>query len=202
MTEEMGRRERKKLATRHALIDAAVELFTEQGFEKTTVAQIAERADVSTRTFFLHFATKEDVLAGEGDARVELGLKVIAERVPGEGPDEAFARAMRAMIDDGEPEETELGRLRYRMALEAPTVRANLLRRRHEAERLFAAALLEQFPDELDEIGADATVAAVMAATYAAAITSLTRGRPMEAIQDAMHRAVDIGMWGRRRKDR
>lgn len=199
MTEEMGRRERKKLATRHALIDAAVALFTDQGFDGTTVAQIADRADVSTRTFFLHFATKEDVLAGEGDARVELGLKAIAERVPGEGPDEAFARAMRVMIDDGRPEETELGRLRYRMALEAPTVRANMLHRRHEAERQFATALLEQFPDELDEIGANATVAAVMAATYAAAITSLTGGRSLEAIQDAMHRAVEIGMWGHRR---
>lgn len=199
MTEEMGRRERKKLATRRALIDAAVELFTEHGFEKTTVAQIAEQADVSTRTYFLHFETKEDVLAGEGDARVELGLKAIADRVPGEGPDEVFARAMRTMIDDGRPEGTELGRLRYRMALEAPTVRANMLRRRHEAERQFAGALLEQFPDELDEIGANATVAAVMAATYAAAITSLTRGQPMESIQDAMHRAIEIGMWGRRR---
>lgn len=199
MTEEMGRRERKKLATRRALVDAAVELFTEHGFEKTTVAQIAERADVSTRTFFLHFETKEDVLSGEGDARVELGLEAIAERIPGEGPDEAFARAMRAMIDDGQARETELGRLRYRMALEAPTVRANLLRRRHEAERQFAAALLQRFPDELDEIGANATVAAVMAATYSAAITSLVRGRSMEAIQDAMHRAVEIGMWGLRR---
>lgn len=199
MTEEMGRRERKKLATRRALVDAAVELFTEHGFEKTTVAQIAERADVSTRTFFLHFETKEDVLSGEGDARVELGLEAIAERVTGEGPDEAFARAMRAMIDDGRARETELGRLRYRMALEAPTVQANLLRRRHEAERKFAAALLERFPDELDEIGANATVAAVMAATYSAAITSLVRGRPLETIQDAMHRAVEIGMWGRRR---
>jgi AcrR family transcriptional regulator len=201
MTEEMGRRERKKLATRRALIDAAVELFTEHGFEKTTVAQIAERADVSTRTYFLHFETKEDVLSGEGDARVELGLKAIAERVPGEGPDETFARAMRTMIDESETEETELGRLRYRMALEAPTVRANLLRRRQEAERQFAAALLERFPDELDEIGANATVAAVMAATYAAAITSLVRGQSMEGIQDAMHRAVQIGMWGQRRKE-
>ena len=199
MTEEMGRRERKKLATRRALIDAAVKLFSELGFEGTTVAQIAELADVSTRTFFLHFETKEDVLSGEGDARVELGLKAIAERVPGEGPDETFARAMRVMIDESPPEETELGRLRYRMALEAPTVRANLLHRRQEAEHLFATALLEQFPDDLDELGANATVAAVMAATYAAAITSLARGRPLEAIQDAMHRAVEIGMWGRRR---
>lgn len=199
MTEEMGRRERKKLATRRALIDAAVELFTERGFEETTVAQIAEKADVSTRTFFLHFPTKEDVLAGEGDAQVELGLHVLAERVPGEGPDEAFTRAMRTMIDEGQPGETRLGRLQFRFAPEVPSIRANLLHRRLEAERRFAAVLLELFPDELDEIGAKATVAAVMAATYAAAITALTRGEPAEGIRDAMHRAVEIGMWGRRR---
>lgn len=199
MTEEMGRRERKKLATRRALVDAAVELFTEQGFDGTTVAQIAERADVSTRTFFLHFPTKEDVLAGEGDARVELGLRAIAEQVPGEGPDEAFARAMRTMIDDSRPEESELGRLRNRIAQEAPTVRTNILRRRHEAEELFADALHERFRDELDELGAKATVAAVMAATYAAAITSINHGVSPAALRDAMHRAIEIGMWGRRR---
>lgn len=199
MPEELGRRERKKLATRRALIDAAVELFTARGFAGTTVAQIAEHADVSTRTFFLHFPTKEDVLAGEGDARTELGLRAIAEHVPGEGPDEAFARAMRVMIDDGRPEETRLGHLRYRIAQEAPTVRMNVLRRRLETEALFAAALHDRFRDEIDELGARATVAAVMAASYAAATLSIDRGDPPAVLREAMRRAVEIGMWGRRR---
>ena len=55
-------RERKKKKTREALSQAALELFVKQGFEATTVEQIAERLEVSRRTFFRYFATKEEVV--------------------------------------------------------------------------------------------------------------------------------------------
>ncbi len=55
-------RARRKLQTRRALQKAALYLFAEQGYEETTVADIATRAEVGLRTFFLHFPTKEAVL--------------------------------------------------------------------------------------------------------------------------------------------
>jgi AcrR family transcriptional regulator len=55
-------RTRRKLRTRRALQQAALHLFAERGYEETTVADIAERAEVGLRTFFVHFPTKEDVL--------------------------------------------------------------------------------------------------------------------------------------------
>ena len=58
----LGLRERKKLRTRATLIDAAVELCNRQGFERTTVEQIAAIADVSPRTFSRYFATKDAVV--------------------------------------------------------------------------------------------------------------------------------------------
>ena len=58
----LGLRERKKLRTRATLIDAAVELCNRQGFERTTVDQIAAIADVSPRTFSRYFATKDAVV--------------------------------------------------------------------------------------------------------------------------------------------
>ncbi len=62
MAEDMGLRERKRQRTRQALISAAMRLFEEKGYEQTTVAEIAASAEVSTKTFFNHFASKDEVL--------------------------------------------------------------------------------------------------------------------------------------------
>jgi len=59
---ELSRRERKKLAVRARLLEAAVALFDEHGFAATRVAEICERADVAQKTLFNHFASKQALL--------------------------------------------------------------------------------------------------------------------------------------------
>ena len=73
-----GLRSRKKEKTRRAIEDAALELFAEQGYEATTVNQIAERAEVSTATFFRYFGTKQEVIfAEDGNEFAELRRAVV-----------------------------------------------------------------------------------------------------------------------------
>src|SRR5438445_11372651 len=76
----LGLRESKKLRTRQALIAAAMQLHREKGFDGVTVAEIARLADVSTRTFFGYFETKEDVFLGRGDDRLERLVQAIKKR--------------------------------------------------------------------------------------------------------------------------
>lgn len=68
-----GRRERKKAATRQAIADAALELFLEDGFDRVSVRDVAEKADVSTTTLFAHFPSKE-ALVFDREAEVEASL--------------------------------------------------------------------------------------------------------------------------------
>src|SRR5262245_48548508 len=93
---EVGRRERKKLQTRQALRAAAVRLFTERGFDATTVEDITEAADVAPRTFFLHFASKEDVLLDDGTALTRALVEAVAERPEAEP---VFAAVRAAVLE-------------------------------------------------------------------------------------------------------
>lgn len=92
-------RERKKAQTRGALCDAAFELFTRKGFEGTTVDEIAASAEVSRRTFFRYFATKEAVVFPEFEARLMHFSALLDIREPGETPWEAVRRATLTMAE-------------------------------------------------------------------------------------------------------
>src|SRR5215203_3939917 len=76
----IGRRERKKQATREALIDAAFALFISKGFDATTVEEIADAVDVSSRTFFRYFASKEDVVLTFQEEQQALLLELFRAR--------------------------------------------------------------------------------------------------------------------------
>ena len=60
---EETRTSRRKQRTHHQLLDAALEVLSEHGYEESTMTQIAERADVARKTLFNHFATKEDLVS-------------------------------------------------------------------------------------------------------------------------------------------
>lgn len=80
--ETPGRRERKKAATRLALSEAAMRLFTARGFDDVTVREIADAADVSTTTLMKHFPTKEALVFDRDDEIERALIAAVAERPP------------------------------------------------------------------------------------------------------------------------
>ncbi len=86
--EEMGRRERRSRETRERLFRAAMNLFRDHGFQKTTVEDITEAADVGKGTFFNYFPSKEHVLGVLGEiqlAKYEKALGLAREQTSREG---------------------------------------------------------------------------------------------------------------------
>jgi AcrR family transcriptional regulator len=108
-----SRRERKKLATRQALEEAALRLFAAQGYEQTTVEEIAEAADVAVRTFFRYFSSKQDVLFGEvATDRVGRLRSELAARPKTESPVDAVIAVMEQLdLVNVEEEQQILARL-------------------------------------------------------------------------------------------
>jgi AcrR family transcriptional regulator len=123
-----GLRERKKAKTRHALEDAAIELFKQQGFERTTVEQIADACEVSPRTFFRYFASKEEVLFGDAADKLQQIVAVLERRPAGEPPLESMRAATLSLVDVYEHE-------RDRRKVIAEIVAATPMLRAHGSER-------------------------------------------------------------------
>lgn len=91
-----GLRSRKKVKTRLAIEDAALELFDEQGYDTTTVEQISERAEVSTTTFFRYFPTKAEVVLSDQGQQLPALHQAILDRPPLETDLVACHRAIHA----------------------------------------------------------------------------------------------------------
>ncbi|MHC1558357.1 TetR/AcrR family transcriptional regulator [Actinomycetospora sp. C-140] len=86
MEQTVGRRERKKAATRQALADAALELFLARGYADVTVAEIADAADVSVTTLFNHFpGGKPALVFDEAEARQDALVAAVRHRPAGIG---------------------------------------------------------------------------------------------------------------------
>src|SRR6516164_10407376 len=120
-----GLRERKKARTRAAIREHALRLFREQGYQRTTVEQIASAAEVSPSTFFRYFPTKEDlVLQDDMDTRM---LEAF-ERQPSDlSPLSAVRAAVREMFDSYTEADLEtLGETTV-LTLTVPEVRARAM---------------------------------------------------------------------------
>jgi len=101
---ELGRRERKKLTTHRLLRSAALKMSAERGLARVTVEDIAEAADVSVRTFYDHFATKEDAIVGFDASRVDQLREALTDRPLDERPLESLRIVLRELLVESSEE--------------------------------------------------------------------------------------------------
>ena len=134
----VGLRERKKLAVRAALIDAAFELFEANGVDGTSVEQIAERVDVSPRTFHRYFPSKDDVLFVDVSRRLTRLDEVLRSR-PHDEPLLATLEAAAVALVELAPDAAEASR-RLTIIEANDRLRARSLRSSEELADMVAAA--------------------------------------------------------------
>jgi AcrR family transcriptional regulator len=183
----LGLRERKKAKTRAAIRDHALRLFREQGYDATTVEQIAEAAEVSPSTFFRYFPTKEDVVL-QDDLDL-LWLDAVRAQPPELGP----IAAMRIALRDGfaAMSDADMALLRQTMDLAAiPAVRARMLDEFARTNQLLAGAIAERTGRAADDFAVQTAAGAVLGVAMAAWFT--TPHDDIEAFADKYERGLAL----------
>jgi AcrR family transcriptional regulator len=144
---KIGLRERKKLRTKQSIVDVASRLFLEQGYQQTTLVQIAEEAEVAPSTFFNYFPTKVDVVFCYFDAIIESAKVRILGRPEGEAALDAIVSWLREdLLDVEQPFTTSLARMPAVIASEPELGDVQRLR-----SALFEDVLAESFARDFDE---------------------------------------------------
>ncbi|WP_295011268.1 TetR/AcrR family transcriptional regulator [uncultured Microbacterium sp.] len=184
---------RPRASSRETIAEAACELFLERGYERTSIADIAQRAGVSRSSFFNYFASKSDVLWSGLDERIERAIRALAAP----GADAARVEAVLSAILDGvEPDPLALAfGNATAMGLHEELQRESALRQGRLAAALSAAAR---------EVGVEPIRAEVLGAAYAVVVLSSLRvwaeggaghGSPLAQLQHALPRITDLH-WG------
>jgi AcrR family transcriptional regulator len=158
-TPQRGLRERKKEQTRQQIAETARRLFSERGFERVTVVEVARGADVSEQTVFNYFPTKEDLVYWRLGAFEAQLLQAIRERAEGESVLAAFRRfllAQRGLMGDVDPDAHDQLAAMTRMISESPALRA----REEQIFTGYTAALAEVIREEQKGDGVEPLVAA------------------------------------------
>jgi AcrR family transcriptional regulator len=167
--ETAGLRERKKLRTRQTIVACAFRLFEERGFAATTIADIAAAAEISPRTFFGYFPSKEDVLFDDADAAFAAFEEALRAPRPA---DTTAIDVLRGWIHTwfGEhPPEPERERLVHRLKEETPSVDACERRLMSRFEDAMSAALAQDLALPAGDVRARMVAAAAVASLKALA---------------------------------
>jgi AcrR family transcriptional regulator len=143
----VGLRERKKLRTRQTIVRVAFDLFTNDGYQATTLVQVAEAAEIAPSTLHTYFRSKSDIVFSVVDDVIESARRRLMDRRPGETASEAvIAWVTNDLLEVEEPYEEPLRRLPAIVQSEPELVAEERLRR-----ALLEDVFAEAYALDLDE---------------------------------------------------
>jgi AcrR family transcriptional regulator len=169
-----GLRERKKARTRASIQEHALRLFREQGYEATTVEQIAEAAEVSPSTFFRYFPTKEDVVAY--DALDPAVMAAWRSQPPEMAPIPAIRRAMIEVFGSLTPDQVAEMMDRGRLLFSVPELRQAAINEMIRSGQMVADEMAVRLDRSPDDFELRVFAGAVMGGLLAALIPMLENG--------------------------
>jgi AcrR family transcriptional regulator len=155
-----GLRERKKARTRASIREHALRLIRENGYQATTVEQIAAAAEVSPSTFFRYFPTKEDVvLQDDMDTRL---IEALEQQPPGLGPVTAARAAARQVAASYTAADLDVFRESTALSLSVPELRARALDELARAITVLAEAVAKRAGRPADDLAVRTVAGAII----------------------------------------
>jgi AcrR family transcriptional regulator len=186
-----GLRERKKLRTREAIVDAALELFERQGFDATTVEDIAAAADVSPRTFFRYFDSKLDVVMSRSKAE-EPHFEELVTLSPGKGPvsaaHEIVGRLVGALVEGDDPSTVR----EFKVVLTTPSLRALALDHFHQHHDQLVDAYAARLGLGTDDLRPHVLAGVVSTTTWAVLDRWVADGADPDALRPMLDEAFSL----------
>jgi AcrR family transcriptional regulator len=193
-----GLRERKKQKTRWAIQEHALRLFAEQGYEATTVDQIAAAAEISPSTFFRYFPTKEDLVIQDqyDDMIVEI-LRVAPAEL---GPVGALRWAAKAAFESMSPADESSLRDRSRLVMSVPALRARSLENFLSTTDLIRTSIAERAGRDPDDVELRILAGAIVGAIVGVIEGWLSDGEPVRlaVLIDTVFASIEAGLPGGR----
>ncbi|MCE4942307.1 MULTISPECIES: TetR/AcrR family transcriptional regulator [Streptomyces] len=160
----LGLREAKKQETRQLISDHATRLFQRQGFEATTIAEIATAARVAKKTVTNYFARKEDLALDHHEEFTASLARAVDAREPGESALAAVRRAFGTALRERDPVAGFAGPAFAHMVADSPTLTARLRELHEQRERALAGALAAATGAPADDVLPRAAAAQLAAA--------------------------------------
>ena len=184
----IGLRERKKLKTRESIQRTALRLFEKQGYEETTIEEIAAAAEISPSTFFNYFPTKEDVVLF--DAYDPMAIQMFRD-LPRDEPLNVGLRKVLEALSAAFERDEQVILARGRLFLEVPELRARVWDEVERTQLLIAQVLSERTGRRPDDFELRVVARILTAALFEASLEWMrTKGR--HGLVELFNRALDV----------